>query len=257
MEFLLDPSHWAILAVIGIVAGFIDAVVGGGGLLSIPALLTMGVPPHLALGTNKLAACFGSITAGYTYYKQQLIRPEIWRVAFLATFIGAILGSLLVYFIDASWLEKILPLIIISIAIYTLVSPKAMGESMIEQPTNLPSKNKQAIQGVTLGAYDGFAGPGIGAFWTVSTIRLYKLPLLNSCGLARLMTSISNVTALVIFALLGEVDWVLGLWMGVCMMAGSYIGAKSAIRFGIPFIKPLFIITVLSIAAHLAWTAWL
>ncbi|WP_076537033.1 TSUP family transporter [Shewanella sp. UCD-KL21] len=257
MEFLLDPSHWVILAVIGVVAGFIDAVVGGGGLLSIPALLTMGVPPHLALGTNKLAACFGSITAGYTYYKQQLIKPSFWRVAFLTTFLGAIIGSFLVYFIDAAWLEKILPLIIIGIAIYTLISPKAMGETIINQPTALPSKNKQIVQGMTLGAYDGFAGPGIGAFWTVSSIRLHKLPLLNSCALARLMTSVSNVTALVIFALLGEVDWILGLWIGVCMMAGSFIGAKSAIRFGIPFIKPLFIITVLSIAAHLAWTAWL
>ncbi|MDO6617800.1 TSUP family transporter [Shewanella sp. 6_MG-2023] len=257
MEFLLDPSHWVILAIIGVVAGFIDAVVGGGGLLSIPALLTMGVPPHLALGTNKLAACFGSITAGYTYYKQQLIKPSFWWAAFLTTFIGAIIGSFLVYFIDAAWLEKILPLIIIGIAIYTLISPKAMGETIINQPTGLPSQNKQIVQGMSLGAYDGFAGPGIGAFWTVSSIRLHKLPLLNSCALARLMTSVSNVTALVIFALLGEVDWILGLWIGVCMMAGSFIGAKSAIRFGIPFIKPLFIITVLSIAAHLAWTAWL
>jgi uncharacterized membrane protein YfcA len=257
LEFLLDPSHWVILAVIGLVAGFIDAVVGGGGLLSIPALLTMGIPPHLALGTNKLAACFGSMTAGYTYYKQQLINLRFWRTAFIATFFGAILGSIFVYLIDAAWLEKILPLVIISIAIYTLFSPKAMGENLKAAPMTSPCKQKQTAQGVLLGGYDGFAGPGIGAFWTVSSIRLYKLPLLNSCALARVMTSVSNVTALVIFALLGEVDWVLGLWMGVCMMAGSFIGAKSAIRFGIPFVKPLFIITVLSIAAHLAWTAWL
>ncbi|KPZ71790.1 MULTISPECIES: sulfite exporter TauE/SafE family protein [unclassified Shewanella] len=257
MEFLLDPSHWAFLAVIGLVAGFIDAVVGGGGLLSIPALLTMGIPPHLALGTNKLAACFGSLTAGYTYYKQQLIKLRFWRTAFITTFIGAVLGSILVYLIDAAWLEKILPLVIISIAFYTLLSPKAMGDNISVAPTQSPCKTKQAAQGTLLGCYDGFAGPGIGAFWTVSSIRLHKLPLLNSCALARVMTFVSNVTALVIFALLGEVDWILGLWMGVCMMAGSFIGAKSAIRFGIPFVKPLFIIVVLAIAANLAWTAWL
>ena len=80
MELLLDPNHLAILAIIGVIAGFIDAIVGGGGLLSIPALLAMGIPPHLALGTNKLAACFGSTTSSYTYYKQQLFTPMFWRI---------------------------------------------------------------------------------------------------------------------------------------------------------------------------------
>lgn len=256
MELLLDPNHLALLALIGIIAGFIDAIVGGGGLLSIPALLAIGIPPHLALGTNKLAACFGSITSSYTYYKQQLFTPKFWKNCAIATFIGAIIGSGLVFLINPAWLEKILPLLIISIAIYTLFSPKAMGTKATEAPNNRPSKTKQTLQGLALGGYDGFAGPGIGAFWTVSSISLYKLPLLQSCALARIMTSVSNITALIIFASLGQVNWILGLWMGVCMMAGSFIGARSAIRFGIPFIKPLFIISVVSIATHLAWTAW-
>jgi uncharacterized membrane protein YfcA len=253
---MLDPSHLAALAVIGIIAGFIDAIVGGGGLLSIPALLTMGIPPHLALGTNKLAACFGSITSSYTYYKQQLFVPAFWKTCAIATFVGAILGSGLVFLINSNWLEKLLPLLIISIAIYTLFSPKAMGSAHYVAPTKAPTNKRQATQGLILGGYDGFAGPGIGAFWTVSSISLHKLPLLESCALARIMTLISNITALIIFASLGQVNWILGLWMGVCMMAGSFIGARSAIRFGIPFIKPLFIISVVSIATHLAWSAW-
>ncbi|GAA0791531.1 MULTISPECIES: TSUP family transporter [Pseudomonadati] len=256
MELLLDPSHLAVLAIIGIVAGFIDAIVGGGGLLSIPALLAVGIPPHMALGTNKLAACFGSITSSYTYYKQQLFTPHFWKTCAIATFFGAILGSGLVFLINANWLEKLLPLLIISIAIYTLFSPKAMGGQHCMSPSKTPSNNRQGLQGVILGSYDGFAGPGIGAFWTVSSISLHKLPLLESCALARIMTLISNITALVIFAFAGQVNWLLGLWMGVCMMAGSFIGARSAIRFGIPFIKPLFIISVVSIATHLAWSAW-
>ncbi|QDE30691.1 TSUP family transporter [Shewanella polaris] len=256
MDLLLDPSHWAVLAVIGIIAGFIDAIVGGGGLLSIPALLTVGIPPHLALGTNKLAACFGSLTSSYTFYKQHLFNPKIWKPCLYATFLGSIAGCILVFLIDPKWLEKILPLLIISIAIYTLLSPKAMGDKNITLP-KLPSPtNKQISQGFILGGYDGFAGPGIGAFWTISSISLYKLPLLHSCGLARVMTAVSNITALIIFASMGQVHWILGLWMGVCMMAGSFIGARSAIRFGIPFIKPIFIIMVLSIAVHLTWSAW-
>ncbi|MGZ9897807.1 sulfite exporter TauE/SafE family protein [Shewanella gaetbuli] len=256
MELLIDPSQLLLLAVIGIIAGFIDAIVGGGGLLSIPALLTMGIPPHLALGTNKLAACFGSFTSSYTYYKQQLFVPKFWRLCAIATFVGAILGSGLVFLINSAWLEKLLPLLIISIAIYTLFSPKAMGSKTYTPPKESPDRTKQSVQGLILGGYDGFAGPGIGAFWTVSSISLHKLPLLESCALARIMTLISNITALAIFAFLGQVNWILGLWMGLCMMAGSFIGARSAIRFGIPFIKPLFIISVVSIAAHLAWSAW-
>lgn len=256
MDLLLDPSHWAALAVIGIIAGFIDAIVGGGGLLSIPALLTVGIPPHLALGTNKLAACFGSITSSFTFYKQHLFNPELWKACGIATLVGSIAGCGLVFLIDAKWLEKILPLLIISIAIYSLLSPKAMGDGNITAPTSRSPKSKQIGQGFLLGGYDGFAGPGIGAFWTVSSISLHKLPLLHSCGLARNMTAVSNITALIIFALMGQVQWMLGLWMGICMMAGSFIGARSAIRFGIPFIKPIFIIMVLSIAVHLTWSAW-
>lgn len=256
MELLLEPSNWALLAIIGLIAGFIDAVVGGGGLLSIPALLTLGIAPHTALGTNKVAASFGSSMAAWTYYRQHLFTPSFWYFAFIATFIGAVLGSFLVYLVDTQWLEKVLPLLIIGIAIYSLVSPNAISDTHCQPPTQKPNSLKQALQGLLLGTYDGFAGPGIGAFWTVSSGTLYQLPLLHSCGLARAMTFTSNITALVIFGILGQVQWQIGLWMGVCMMLGSFIGARCAIRYGMPFIRPLFIFIVLLIAANLAWSAW-
>lgn len=256
MELLLEPSNWALLAIIGLIAGFIDAIVGGGGLLSIPALLTLGIAPHTALGTNKLAASFGSSMAAWTYYRQHLFTPSFWYMAFIATFIGAVLGSVLVYLIDTQWLEKILPLLIIGIAIYSLLSPSAISDTDCQAPIQSPPTQKQGLQGLILGAYDGFAGPGIGAFWTVSSGSLYKLPLLHSCGLARAMTFTSNLTALAIFGWLGQVQWQIGLWMGLCMMLGSFIGARCAIKFGMPFIRPLFILIVLLIAANLAWSAW-
>ncbi len=256
MELLLDPNHWALLAVVGLIAGFIDAVVGGGGLLSIPALLSLGIPPHTVLGTNKFAASFGSSMAAWTYYRQHLLNPTFWYMAFVATFIGAILGSVLVYLLNAQWLEKALPLLIIGIAIYTLVSPSAISDIDCQAPTQPPSKWKQSLQGLLLGTYDGFAGPGIGAFWTLSAGSLYQLPLLHSCALAKAMTFTSNLTALAIFGFLGQVHWQIGLWMGLCMMLGSFLGARTAIKFGMPFIRPLFIFIVLSIAANLAWSAW-
>ena len=257
MELLLEPSHWALLAVIGLIAGFIDAVVGGGGLLSIPALLALGMPPHTVLGTNKLAASFGSSMAAWTYYRQHLFTPSFWYMAFIATFIGAVLGSFLVYLVDTQWLEKVLPLLIIGIAIYSLVSPNAISDINCQAPIAKPPAKKQWLQGLILGTYDGFAGPGIGAFWTVTSGSLYQLPLLHSCGLARAMTFTSNLTALAIFGWLGKVQWQIGLGMGLCMMLGSFIGARCAIKFGMPFIRPLFILIVLMIAANLAWSAWL
>lgn len=256
MDLLFEPSTWAILTAIGFLAGFIDAIAGGGGLLSIPALLTLGIPPHTALGTNKLAACFGSSMAAYTYYKQNLFTPKLWYYTSIATFTGAVAGTFIVSLVDNRWLEKLLPLMIIIIAVYTLLKPNAMGSTQYIPLTQPASKLKQWLQGFPLGFYDGFAGPGTGAFWTITSTSYHKLPLLHSCGLARSMTFISNLTSLVIFLTLGQVNIVIGLSMGLCMMLGSFIGARTAIKYGVQFIKPAFITLVLFMAAKLAWDAW-
>lgn len=257
MELLLEPSQWIILAVVGLIAGFVDAVVGGGGLLSIPALLTLGVPPHITLGTNKLAASFGSSTAALTYYRKNLFNPKLWTHAFISTAIGAVIGTCAVHLIDSQWLEKLLPILVVAIAIYTLIKPSAMGCDQCKPPSGTQNRYTQWRQGIPLGFYDGFAGPGIGAFWTLTNTALYKMPILFSCGLARAMTFTSNTTALIVFLFFGQVDIEIGLFMGLCMMLGSIVGARSAIKFGLPFIRPLFITMVLLIAANLFWSAWL
>ncbi|MCL1073304.1 sulfite exporter TauE/SafE family protein [Shewanella dokdonensis] len=256
MEIVTHSGNWLLLTVVGLIAGFIDAVVGGGGLLSIPALLTIGMPPHLALGTNKLAASFGSSMAAYTYYRQHLLQPKLWRSCFVATAIGALCGSILVYMVDTSWLEKLLPLLIIIMALYSLLSKKALEDRPAHNDEH-PKRSHKIVQGLVLGGYDGFAGPGIGAIWIVSSKALHKLSFLKSCALSRAMTFASNTTALTVFLLLGKVDLAIGLLLGLSMMLGSFIGAHSAIRFGLPFIRPLFIIVVMAIALHLTWSAWL
>jgi uncharacterized membrane protein YfcA len=117
---LFEPTMLLVLALVAFVAGFIDAVAGGGGMLTVPALLSLGLPPHIALGTNKLAATFASSTAAFTYYKKRLFKPHCWGRAFIATLIGATLGTLVVDLISTEWLEKILPIIILLAAIYTI-----------------------------------------------------------------------------------------------------------------------------------------
>lgn len=121
MELGLDLWVVAALCAVALVAGFIDAVAGGGGLLTVPALLTAGLPPHLVLGTNKLAATFGSITASVTYYRRKLFDPQFWRTALIFTAIGATCGTLVVDLISKEWLERIIPFFIVIAALYSLL----------------------------------------------------------------------------------------------------------------------------------------
>ncbi|MEE2001670.1 TSUP family transporter [Alkalimonas sp. MEB108] len=255
-EFAIEPSVLVILCAVAFTAGYIDAIAGGGGLLTIPALLTAGLPPHLALGTNKLAATFGSLTASVTYYRKRLFDPVFWRRSLLYTGIGAALGTLLVDQLSSAALEKYLPVVILLAAVYTLFN-RIVPDDQLE----LPKQNRrlfwqQRTQGLALGFYDGVAGPGTGAFWMVSTMAMYRINLLLTCGVARTMNFISNGVSLAVFLLLGHVFILLGLAMGLCLMAGAWLGAHSAIRFGSRFIRPVFISVVVAIALRLAWQAW-
>ncbi|MEH8021845.1 MULTISPECIES: sulfite exporter TauE/SafE family protein [Rheinheimera] len=255
-ELAVEPSVLLILCTVAFIAGFIDAVAGGGGLLTVPALLTAGLPPHVVLGTNKLAATFGSLTASVTYYRKKLFNPTFWRRSLVYTAIGAVLGTLVVDLISKEALEKILPILILLAAIYTLFNRMQPDDRL-----QLPEQNnklfwQQRGQGLVLGFYDGIAGPGAGAFWMVSTMAMYRINLLLTCGVARTMNFISNGFSLVAFIALGHVNFALGIAMGLCLMLGAWLGAHSAIKFGSRFIRPMFITVVIAIALRLAWQAW-
>ncbi len=251
----ISSEIWLLLCTAALIAGFIDAVAGGGGLLTIPALLTAGLPPHITLGTNKLAATFGSFTASLTFYKKRLFYPEHWLPSMLFTALGAGLGTLLVYHLDASLLQKALPVIVLFTAIYSFLTPMKHSLRRPNSATGASNKTK-AIQGAIIGFYDGAAGPGTGAFWTLSNIKLHKLDLLLASGLARTMNFISNGVSLSLFLYLGQVQWVVGLSMGLCIMAGAYLGAHSAIRYGSRFIRPVFLTIVSIMAIKLCVEAW-
>ncbi|WP_281558456.1 TSUP family transporter [Thalassomonas sp. RHCl1] len=256
MDPVLDLTMWLLICGVGFIAGFIDAIAGGGGMLTVPTLLTAGLPPHIALGTNKLASTFGTCTASLTFYRKKLFDPLFWRVSLITTAIGAVAGTVIVSFLSTEFLEKILPVIIILTAAYTLFT-----KSMVECPDKLPKKSKkltvkQSMQGLTLGFYDGIAGPGTGAFWTVSSSALYKINILLSSGLARANNFVSNLCSLLTFVYLGYVNVLLGLMMGLFLMLGAWVGAHSAIKHGNKFIRPIFITVVILMSINLAYNAW-
>ena len=253
LNLVADPHILLILVVVAFVAGFIDAIAGGGGLLTIPALLMAGLPPHLVLGTNKLCATFGSATASFTFYRKGLFNPKQWRKGLLATATGAVLGALLAQQLPAQWLNQMLPIIVFACAVYLLFgrTPQVSEDS---QP--LIKTGRQLPQGLSLGFYDGVAGPGTGAFWTVSTLLLYPLDLLRASGVARSMNFVSNAAALSMFIISGNVAWALGLGMGAALMLGASVGARVAIGGGNRLIRPIFIMVVMALAARLAWQHW-
>ncbi|MBB2497205.1 TSUP family transporter [Aquipseudomonas ullengensis] len=252
-ELGVDPITLAVLALVAFTAGFIDAIAGGGGLLTIPALLTAGLPPHLVLGTNKLCATFGSATASYTFYRRKLFAPRQWRNALIATAIGSALGAMLAHWLPAAWLNQMLPAVVFGCGLYLLFGKTPENQGPQDAPI---VTGRQWPQGLGLGFYDGVAGPGTGAFWTVSTLLMYPLDLVRASGVARTMNFVSNAMALAVFIITGQVAWLLGICMGLALMAGAYLGAHTAIRGGSKFIRPVFILVVLALTARLAWQHW-
>ncbi|SDI24055.1 hypothetical protein SAMN05216588_113114 [Pseudomonas flavescens] len=253
LDMAVDPSTLLLLVLVAFIAGFIDAIAGGGGLLTIPALLSTGMPPHLVLGTNKLCATFGSGAAGYTFYRRKRFSPDKWRNAIIGTTIGAIGGAVLVHWMPAEWLNQMLPVVVFACGLYLLFGKMPSAPLDADVPI---ARKRQWPQSLALGFYDGVAGPGTGAFWTVSTLLLYPLDLVRASGVARSMNFISNACALVVFIAMGQVAWILGLCMGGALMGGAFIGARTAIGGGSKFIRPVFILVVLGLTARLVWQHW-
>ncbi len=256
MELLnLELPLLIILLGTAFTAGFVDAIAGGGGLLMLPALLSAGLPPHLALGTNKLIGTFGTYTASRVCMAKAVFQPRWWWAMSFATFIGALLGTLATWLIQADFLQKLLPIIILAAALYVLfIKPKAAQNTvLIDRPT---STRRGLILGHTLGFYDGFFGPGAGAFWMMAALHFYSVDIKQASCIARFMNFISNMVSLLTFIGLGSVNIGLGLGLGAMLMLGAYVGVHSALHFGARLIKPLFLMVVLGTAGRLMWLEW-
>jgi uncharacterized membrane protein YfcA len=247
---------WQVPALLGtgLAAGFVDSIAGGGGLITLPVLLSFGWDPQFALGTNKLQASFGSGSATWHYARGKAVELKDCKRGFLLTFIGAAAGTLAVQHLDPALLRRVIPILLIAVAIYSLLKPNLGARDIHPRMGRMPF---DITFGLLLGFYDGLFGPGTGTFWAMAYMLGLGFNLTKATGYTKVMNFASNLSSLAFFLLAGHVHLVAGLIMGIGQLIGARIGAGMVITRGTKFIRPVFIAVVLALTARLIYSAYL
>ncbi len=237
-SFLFYP----LLFLVGLTAGTIDSIAGGGGLITLPSLLAIGLPPHIALGTNKFQSTFGSFTASYYYCKHGNVDIKDSLPGIIFTLIGTTIGAICVHLLSKGFLNYLIPILLFCIIIYTFLTPK-LGE--MDRHPKLDRIEFYILFGLLLGFYDGFFGPGTGSFWAMAFVIGLGFNLTKATGYTKVMNFTSNITSLFVFTISGNVVLLAGLVMGIGEIIGAKIGSGLVIKKGVKFIRPVFIIIVI------------
>jgi uncharacterized protein len=243
----------AVLFATGLLAGFVDAIAGGGGLITLPVLLSLGLPPQFALGTNKLQATFGSGSAAWHYTRAKLVALGECRWGVVFTVIGATAGTLLAQHLEAAFLKHFIPVVLIAIAAYMFFKPE-IGAADIHP--RLSAGRFYFIAGLAFGFYDGLIGPGVGTFWTMALMLGLGFNLTKATGYTKVMNFASNLTSLIFFASAGQVYLAAGLIMGVGQLLGARAGSQMVVARGTKFIRPIFLMMVLAVTIKLIFDSW-
>ncbi|MGE8205567.1 TSUP family transporter [Heyndrickxia sp. NPDC080065] len=227
----------------GFLASFIDAVVGGGGLISIPALLFVGLPPSTAIATNKLASSMGSLTSTISFIRSGKVNFRLVSKLFPITLIGALFGAYIVKHVSSEILKPLVLTLLITVAIYTILKKEWGKDSKYRGMT----KTKAVLFALVIfliGFYDGFFGAGTGAFLLFSFLMI-GFDFVQSAGNAKVLNFASNLAALFMFLYLGIVNFSYGIPMGIAMILGAIIGSNFAIKKGVSYVRVLFILVTL------------
>lgn len=253
MAGMLKLWHLPLLFGTGLVAGFVDSIAGGGGLITLPVLLSFGLDPQHALGTNKLQASFGSGSASWHFARAKTVAPKDCTRGVVPSLLGAALGALAVQQIDPSFLRRAIPVLLIGVAIYTMMRPRLGAEDLH------PRMGRGAFYltfGLLLGFYDGFFGPGVGTFWTMAFMLGLGFNMTRATGYSKVMNFASNVSSLALFLMGGNVWFAAGLTMGVGQVLGARLGSQMVIARGTKFIRPVFLSVVLALTLKLLYDAY-
>lgn len=251
--FEVIPHIALLLILAAFVAGFVDSIAGGGGLITVPALLLAGASPIETLATNKLQGSFGSGTAMITYARAGQIDLRAQGAMAVISAIAAAGGALVAHLMPAELLRIIMPVVLIAVALYFAFKPGLTDQDSRARVSN-------ALFSVTfvpvIAAYDGFFGPGTGSFFMLGFVLLAGYGLLRATAHTKTLNFASNIGSFAVFAFSGATWWVVGLCMGLAQLAGAAIGARLAMRVGAGLIKPLLVVTSSGMAARLLWQIW-
>lgn len=250
----LSFSTVGILFAAALLAGFVDSIAGGGGIITVPALLAVGFPPHLALGTNKLQASFGSLTATLNYRRGQMFRFRELVVGIVFTALGAFAGTMTVQIISAEWMKHIIPILLVIIFGYVLCNP-SLGA--VHRPHRMAPGLFYLVFGCLIGFYDGFFGPGTGSLWVVALTLWLGFDLKKATAHTKALNFTSNLVALATFIWGGHVVVFAGVLMGAGQMLGAYLGSHLVLKRGTRFVRVFFLCIVALTIAKLLWTTYL
>src|SRR3954447_18150603 len=242
-----DPSTTTLvlLALAGLAAGFVDAVVGGGGLVQLPALL-VGLPsasPVQVLATNKLSSFCGTTVSSVTYYRRVRPDPRTFGPMMVCAFAGSVGGAFLGSHISDSAFDPIVLLVLIVVGAYVIARP-SLGETTLLRYDGRRHVGTAMAAGLVIGVYDGALGPGTGNFFVITLVGLLGYGFLEASAKARLANWATNLAALCVFVPQGAVLWHVGLVMGVANLVGGYLGARTAVARGARFVRIFFIVVV-------------
>ena len=251
--FELPLDMVALLACAAFLAGFIDAIAGGGGLITLPALLLAGATPLEAIGTNKVQSIFGSGSATIAYARKGHVDLSRQIGSAGLALVGAVLGALCATLLPQDLFRAVLPFVLVAIALYFAFKPD-IGD------VDRTARISPALFGFTLvpaiGFYDGIFGPGTGSFFMLAFVSLAGFGVLKATAHTKLLNFASNLGGLIGFALFGALLWKTGLVMGIAQFVGARLGAGLAMKNGARIIKPLLVVTCVALALRLAWQSW-
>ncbi|GGC99177.1 UPF0721 transmembrane protein [Tersicoccus solisilvae] len=239
-----DPAVIVMVIVAGLAAGWVDAVVGGGGLLQLPAMLLVpGITPVQALATNKMGSVFGTTTSAVTYYRR--VRPDLRTALPMAGFAlaGSVGGAVVAASLPQQVFKPVILVALIAVAVFTALKPDA------GQVTRLRHQGRRhhglaALIGAVIGFYDGLLGPGTGSFLVIALVTVLGYAFLQASAKAKIVNVATNIGALLFFVPHGSVLWGLGLILGAANMVGGYLGARTAVARGSRFIRVVFLVVV-------------
>jgi uncharacterized protein len=244
----MESTTLMFLAGAAFVAGFVDSIAGGGGLLALPSLLIAGLDPVAALATNKLQGSFGTASATYAYWRKgHLEIADHWKTI-VATFLAACIGVATIKYAPTSLLSAALPILLITIAIYFALSPKLNDDS---RAARIPAAAFAFGLAPAIGFYDGIFGPGTGSFFMLALVTLMGLGIVQATAQTKLLNFTSNIASLLVFAFSGKIIWTLGLIMGLAQFAGAQLGSRLAMKQGPKIIRPLLVIVCVAMAVKL------